>query len=130
MIAAYYDAVNQKDFHSCHRKNPALALWMILEAVTTLEKKLARKIQNIMSKIADFAAAMSAFNDRVDAAITDLQGDVKSLNDQITALQNSAGTVTAEDQALLDALQARASSIADKLDALDALTPPAAPPAS
>lgn len=80
-----------------------------------------------MSAISDFAAKQNAFNDRQDAAITDLQGDVKFLNDTITALQSSPGTITPEDQALLDALQARASATADKLDALDALTPPAPP---
>lgn len=82
-----------------------------------------------MSKISDFATAQNAFNDRVDTAITGLQGDVQALNDKITELQNSPGTVTPEDQALLDALQARGETIAAKLEALDALTPPTPPPA-
>ncbi len=82
----------------------------------------------IMSAISDFATKQNAFNDRIDTAIADLQGDVKSLNDQIAALQASSGTVTPEDQALLDGITARASAVADKLDALDALTPPVAPP--
>jgi len=80
-----------------------------------------------MSAISDFAKVQTAFQDRVDAAITDLQGDVQSLNDQIAALQASAGTVTPEDQALLDGIQTRSAAIANKLDALDALTPPVAP---
>lgn len=80
-----------------------------------------------MSAIADFAAKQSAFNDRMDTAITDLQGDVKSLNDQIAALQASNGTITPEDQALLDGITARSAAVADKLDALDALTPPVPP---
>lgn len=82
----------------------------------------------IMSAISDFAARVAAFNDRIDTAITDLQGDVKNLEDQIAALQASAGQITPEDQALLDAIESRASTVADKLDALDALTPPVAPP--
>ncbi len=81
----------------------------------------------IMTAVSDFAASQNAFNDRMDAAIADLQGDVKSLNDQIAALVASQGQLSAEDQASLDALQARASGIADKLDALDALTPPVPP---
>lgn len=81
-----------------------------------------------MSAISDFAAKQNAFNDRIDTAVTDLQGDVKNLSDQIAALQASAGTITPEDQALLDGIQQRTSTIADKLDALDALTPPAVPP--
>lgn len=87
------------------------------------------KLDHIMSAISTFAAQMKAFNDRQDAAITDLQGDVKALTDQIAALQASQGTITPEDQASLDEIQSRASAISDKLDALDSLTPPVAPPA-
>jgi hypothetical protein len=86
------------------------------------------KLERIMSAISDFAAKMTAFTDRQDKAVADLQGDVKSLQDQIAALQASPGTITPEDQALLDGIQAHASTVADKLDALDALTPPAVPP--
>ena len=82
-----------------------------------------------MSAIADFATKMSAFQDRMDTAVADLQGDVKSLNDQIAALQASQGAITPSDQALLDGIQARASTVADKLAALDALTPPVPPAA-
>lgn len=83
-----------------------------------------------MTAIADFSTAVSAFFDRQDTAIADLQGDIKFLSDKITELQNSAGQITPEDQALLDAIQTRVSTAADKLDALDALTPPALPPAA
>ncbi len=83
--------------------------------------------RTIMSAISDFAAKQNAFNDRIDTAVSDLQGDVKSLNDQIAALQASGGAITPEDQALLDGITARSSAIADKLDALDALTPPVPP---
>lgn len=85
--------------------------------------------ERIMSAISQFADQMKAFNDRMDTAVADLQGDVKNLNDQIAALQNSTGTITPADQALLDGIQARAGAIADKLDALDALTPPVTPSA-
>lgn len=80
-----------------------------------------------MSKISDFAAQMNAFTDRQDKAVSDLQDDVKALNDKITELQNTPGEISPEDQKLLDDLQARASAVADKLDALDSLTPPAIP---
>lgn len=88
-----------------------------------------KDIERIMSAISDFSAAVTAFFDRQDAAVTDLQGDVKNLQDQIAALQASQGQITPADQALLDGIQARAQAVADKLDALDALTPPVAPPA-
>ncbi len=85
--------------------------------------------ENIMSVISDFAAKQAAFNDRMDTAIADLQGDVKTLNDEIAKLQASSGAISAEDQALLDGLQTRAQGITDKLEALDALTPPPPPAA-
>lgn len=91
--------------------------------------RLAEMENNIMSKISEFATAQNAHNDRQDAAVTDLQGDIQALNDKITELQNSPGGITPEDQALLDALQARGESISTKLEALAALTPPT-PPAS
>lgn len=90
---------------------------------------IAQQLQLIMSAISDFAAKQSAFQARIDTAIADLQGDVKSLSDQIAALQNSAGAITPEDQALLDGITAKSSEVADKLDALDNLTPPVAPAA-
>jgi hypothetical protein len=77
-----------------------------------------------MSAVSDFATKLNAFFDRQDAAVTDLQGDVQTLNDTITELQNSSGAITPEDQALLDTITSRGEAIATKLEALDALTPP------
>ena len=91
------------------------------------QQDLEKTERNIMSKISEFADRQNAFNDRIDAAVTDLQGDIKSLNDTIAALQASVGTVTPEDQALLDQIETRAGGIATKLEALDALTPPVVP---
>lgn len=82
-----------------------------------------------MSAIADFAAKVKVHQDKEDAAIAGLTQDVQTLNDKITALQNSQGTVTPEDQALLDDITARGQTISDKLAALDAMTPPPSPPA-
>jgi len=81
----------------------------------------------IMSAISTFATAQKAYNDRQAAAIDGLAGDIKTLNDKIAALQESAGTVTPEDQALLDELQAAAEAATAKIEALDAQTPPAVP---
>ncbi len=82
-----------------------------------------------MSKISDFATKQNAFNDQMDTAVSGLTADVKNLSDQIAALQASAGEITPEDQALLDGIQARTQTVADKLTALDALTPPVVPAA-
>ena len=61
--------------------------------------------------------------------IAGITGDVADLKAQIEALQNSPGTISPEDQALLDGIQTRATALADKVTALDAVTPPPAPPA-
>lgn len=95
--------------------------------LAAFEKRITKIMATYAEAIAAFAATQNTFNDRMDAAITDLQGDVKNLNDQIAALQNSPGQITASDQQLLDAIQGRAQAIVDKLDALDALTPPVVP---
>jgi len=87
-----------------------------------------RKLGNeIMSKISEFADRQKAFNDRQSTAVDGLVADVKALNDKITELQNTTGEITPEDQALLDDIEARNKVIAEKLEALDAQTPPTPP---
>lgn len=106
----------------------------ILQRLDTMENK-------IISAISEFAAKQKAFNDQQSASIdsistsvTGIQGDINSLNQKITDLQNSPGTITPEDQALLDDLQMQGAAISSRLQvvagalgALDALTPPAPP---
>lgn len=84
-------------------------------------------IQKIMSAISEFAARQSAFNDRLDTAVAGVSADVAALNAKIEELQNTPGEITPEDQALLDDIEARSDAITTKLEALDALTPPAVP---
>jgi hypothetical protein len=85
-------------------------------------------LQNmIMSAISEFAGRQAAFNDRIDTAIANVQADVAVLQETITRLQNTPGAITPEDQALLDSIETRAQGITDKLEALDALTPPVVP---
>jgi cell division protein FtsB len=81
----------------------------------------------VSESIAAYVEAQTAVNDQQDKAVDGLAADVKFLNDTITTLQNSPGTLTPADQASLDALQARGKAIADKLTALDALTNPEPP---
>ncbi len=89
-----------------------------------------------MSAIQDYAArvdaAFTAIGGSVDSIVTSVAGvtgDVQRLKDLITQLQNSAGTVTPEDQALLDkteaaanSLSTRVSGVKDALASLDAAT--------
>lgn len=94
---------------------------------TAILKRIAEMEGKIMSAISQFAEKQAAFNDKIDAAVTGLTEDIEALNDKIEELQNTAGEITAEDQALLDAIETRSDAIATKLAALDALTPPKPP---
>ena len=109
-------------------QQPRRSGWWPFVTREDLRKLKAEIMATVTEALAAFDAAMTKFNDDQDAAIADLQGDVKNLNDQIAALQNSTGAISASDQAILDKIQARGKTIADNLAALDALTPPAAPP--
>src|SRR5207249_3874071 len=92
--------------------------------------RLSTGMETLMSAISDFADKVKAHQDKIDAAVDGLVQDVKTLNDKITELQNTPGPITPSDQALLDDIDARATAAADKLSALDSLTPPPAPPTS
>lgn len=85
--------------------------------------------ERIMSAISDFAAKQAAHNTAIDTALSDIQVEIKTLNDQITALQNSAGQVTPADQALLDGMETTVAALQAKAQALDNLTPPTPPSA-
>lgn len=111
-------------------KNLARRFWSGCRWATL--KDLAKLKAEIMATVSEaikaYVDAQSAVNDKIDTAVTGLQGDVKNLTDQLNAIQNSPGSLSPADQASLDAALARTQAIADKLSALDALTPPVAPP--
>src|SRR5258706_9647949 len=110
------------------REDFNLGIYKTLAEIEGSIKVLNHQNKEIMSAISDFSAAQAAFQDRQDKAITNLQADVENLEAQIKKLQDSTGQITPEDQKLLDDIQTRSSAISDKLDALDALTPPVVPP--
>lgn len=117
---------------SCIKRTPVRRLSPSPPDLRSISASLVTIIKNqriIMSKISDFANAQNAHNTRMDSAVAGITADVAELNRQIVALQNTPPELTPEDQELLDGIQARSEAIANKLDALDALTPPAVPPA-
>lgn len=81
-----------------------------------------------MSAVSDYVAKQKSYNERTAAAIDNVVGDIQRLNDKITELQNTPPVLDPADQALLDEIDAMGSALASKAEALDALTPPAAPP--
>lgn len=91
---------------------------------------LFQKMEQIMSAITDYAAKVTAFYNQISAALDDAQKEIKSLNDKIAQLQNNPGPISDADQAVLDAAQAQAHGLVQKVQALDTINRPAAPPAS
>jgi len=75
-----------------------------------------------MSAISDFAASVAAKFDAVGVSLDGIVADVGALKAKIDELQNSAGTVTPADQALLDDIQAKAAALETRVAALDAET--------
>ena len=103
--------------HYFHHK-PEECIEHRLDALLTIGRQ-------IMSAISDFAAKQKAFNTEVSDDLDAITIAIGALNDKITALQDSAGTVTPEDQALIDQLQADGNTLTAKADALAGKTPPA-----
>jgi uncharacterized membrane protein YccC len=79
----------------------------------------------------DFAAQMNDFQTQQNAAIDGLVQDQKTQSDRITALQtsidNGSSDLSDADSKALSDIAANASTITQKLAALDALTPPPVP---
>lgn len=85
--------------------------------------------ERIMSAISEFAGKQTAFNKRMGDAVDGIVGDVKTLNDLITKLQEAPGTISPEDQATLDELESAGEALSTRVEGADALTPPAVPSA-
>lgn len=75
-----------------------------------------------MSAISVYSERVNAKLDNFATSVDGLVSDVAFLKAKITALQNSTGTVTAEDQALLDSLENRIGALATKIGVLDSET--------
>jgi hypothetical protein len=122
-----------------HNDDPARRMldriFALLEAVS-----LTQEFQ--MSQIDDFIAQQTAFNTAnseaiatMSGAVDGVSGDIANLAAQIAALQAAAGGLTPEQQAALAAItdtsgvvSAKLGGLSAALAALDALTPPVAPP--
>lgn len=76
-----------------------------------------------MTKITEHAERQNARLDQIDAAIGGVTEDLRVMNEMIENLQNNPGPISAEDQATLDALEARGAALSERLVALDAANP-------
>jgi hypothetical protein len=80
--------------------------------------------KKIMSKITDIESAQKAYFDEMGVIVDNIASDVKLLNDKLTAIQNSPGTLSPEDQASLDSGLGLVKGLRDRLKTLDDMTPP------
>lgn len=103
---------------------------IVARKLDELAAALATLRTDIMTAISDFAAQQKTFNDDIAADLTAIQGAIATLNTTITNLQNSQGTVSPEDQALIDDLVTQGTALAAQADTTAGKTPPAPPPAA
>lgn len=75
-----------------------------------------------MSVISDFAARVAEKFASIDTNVEGINGDIAWLKTKIEQLQNSTGVISAEDQAALDAIEARIGGLATKVADLNAVT--------
>lgn len=101
--------------------------WIRSQDRPTTKHDLEELGKKLMSGISEFAAKQNAFNDRIDTAVSEVKMDVEYLQATIEKLQNNPGPISSDDQKLLDDLQARTEGVVNKLEALDAMTPPPPP---
>lgn len=100
------------------------SLHHVFERIEVMEKAILERLNKIMSAVTDFAAKAQAALDKTSADLDSIVTDIKTLNDKITALQNSPGTLSPADQAALDAIQASAAALQTKADGV---VPPVLP---
>lgn len=99
------------------------------EAVTpAVLANINTKLDNIMSAVSEFNTKLNAFLDQQADATQGITEDIQFLKDELDRINNSPGPISAEDQASLDASLERVRVAQEKLTALNALTPPKAPP--
>lgn len=92
-----------------------------LDALKRIHAKLdaiLEGVTNIMSQVSDFA-------DKVNANFAQITAGIAALDAQIVAFQNSPGTLSAADQASLDAIVAASATLATAAQAVVPVTPPA-----
>ena len=99
------------------------------DSITQSLATLHQKVDQIMSAISDFKVKQDAHNQKVSDDLDAIAAQVKTMNDLIAKLQTSPGTITPEDQATLDQLDAAGAALATKADAMIAVTPPVVPAA-
>ena len=97
------------------------------EGLWSLRKFIDQGNQKLMSQITDWAAQEEADLSAISTTLDNVVSGIAALDALITAFQNSPGTLTPQDQAALDAIQASAHALVTKASAIS--TAPPVPPA-
>ena len=91
--------------------------------------RIEERLKHMSSQIQDWAAQeqadLTAISNTLDTIVT----GVAALDKLITDFQNSPGTLSAADQAALDAIKAASGALVSKAQAIS-VTPPTPPPAA
>lgn len=82
--------------------------------------------KRLMKAVEDFAAAQTALLAKLGSAVDGVTGDVAGLKARIEELLASQD-LTPEDKARLQGINDATQALADRLEALDAATPPVTP---
>ncbi len=101
--------------------------WLTSHSWFATKQDVVEAKDQIMSQITDWATAEQANLDGISTTLDSIVTGVKALDDKITALQNSPGTLSPADQAALDAIQTASKALVTKASAIDTTVP--APPA-
>lgn len=109
------------------RLSPDSAIERALTSVLNSLEFIKNQGVSIMSVLSDYVAKADAFYQTISDDLDAIQAGIAALNATITTLQNSAGAVTAADQASIDQAQAQLAALTAKADAAAGKTPPTPP---
>lgn len=98
--------------------------------VENLLNQLLEGQTKIMSAITDWATKEQADLTAIQGTLTSIVSGIAALDAQITAFQNSPGTLSATDQAALNAIQSASDALVTQSAAISTTAPSATPPAS
>lgn len=104
--------------------------WLRSQLGLVTKKDLSEMESRVMSAISDFGAVVDTAFASISASVDGIAADVAFLKAKIEELQNNPGPISPADQAVLDAIQAKAAELTTKVQVLDAATeqPPTPPP--
>jgi hypothetical protein len=111
--------VNDNDHSTRH------LLTRLDDAVAALGRQSKNQFDTIMTTIASFTAVVQTAFAKVNSDLDAISTDIASLNAQITAFNNSPGTLSTADQNSLDAISTAAAALQAKADGI---VPPTMPP--